>query len=340
MNRVTRATLQNFGWALALGLAVGLGPFSSPALLPSTAAGVASGGLLFLYLRQRGPAQGKIEEQVESVATSLPPLPVMATLGLLLVISLPTLGWLYAKSTASVWTNGHGLFTPLIMGYLAHSILRRDPDEGEESSLWGFAFVGLGVLLVLVDLIPQSFYVSSLGLIVSLPGLALLLLGARRTRALALPLALGPFVIPIPAQAATHFFLQQISAAGTVPLLRAVGYTVLREETILVLPSFVVEVSEACSGFSALYAAVFVSVILIAYTKSPIRKAAIAVAVLPVALLSNIVRVFLLVVLVDLTGVTVLETTIHPASGAITFWIVVVALMGIAGRRTLRSIFA
>jgi exosortase len=343
VDSVTRAILQNLCWASALGVAVGLSPFSSPALMPSIAAGLATGGALFWYLerlrRQKSAREPREEVDGGTSAIHLPP-SVVASLALLGVVFAPTLAWLYAKSTASIWTNGHGLFTPLIMGYLAYSTLRRDDGAGEAASRWGFVFVSVGLGLVIADLVPQTFYVSTIGLILVLPGLALLFYGTRRARALALPLSLGFFVIPIPAQEATHLFLQLVSAAGTVPLLRVAGYPVFREETLLLLPGFVVEVTEACSGFSALYAAIFMSVILVAYAASPLRKLAIALAVLPVALISNIVRVFFLVVLVDLTGVTVLETTIHPASGAITFWIVIAALGIVAGRKTIRSIFA
>jgi exosortase len=338
LNNATRATARNVGWAGAFGLIVGLSPFSTPALVPSLVAGVSSGGLLFWYLERRA-GDSESDASSASVASRALPLPVVLALGLLFVAFLPTLQWLYANATASIWTNGHGLFTPLVMGYLAYATLRRDENVEEESSVLGFAFIGAGLLLRLFDLVPQTQYVSALGLVLCLPGLSLLLLGARRTRALALPLSLGFFLVPIPQQEATHLSLQLLSAAGTLPLLRAAGYVVLRDETVLQLPGFVVEVTEACSGFSALYAAIFVSVILIAYTQSPLRKAVLALAVLPVALLSNIVRVFSLVVLVDLTGVTILDTTIHPASGAVTFWFVLATLAAIAGRKTLQSIF-
>jgi hypothetical protein len=156
VDSVTRATLQNLCWASALGVAVGLSPFSSPALMPSIAAGLATGGALFWYLerlrRQKSAREPREEVEGGASASHLPP-SVVASLALLGVAFAPTLAWLYAKSTASIWTNGHGLFTPLIMGYLAYSTLRRDDGAGEAASRWGFVFVSVGLGLLIADLV-------------------------------------------------------------------------------------------------------------------------------------------------------------------------------------------
>ena len=49
---------------------------------------------------------------------------------------------------------------------------------------------------------------------------------------------------------------------------------------------------------------------------------------------------FALVLLVKYTGPDALETILHEASGAVTFWVVIGTLVMIAGRPTLRKLFA
>lgn len=339
---VTRETLNDLGLGLTLGLLVGLGPFTTSRLSASLVGGGAVAALVFGYRqfsRRRAGDRAEADER-PLAGLALPPLSLCLALVLFLLLFLPTLQWLLAVSMASVWTNGHGLFTPFIMGYFALRTLRRFDGEEPESSAWGFLFLGLGVALMLLDLVPNTFYMAALGGILCLPGLSLLFFGVRRTRALTLPLALGFFLIPIPYVVGSHLYLQLISAAGTEPLLRLFGYPVVRQGTLLMLPTFTIEVTDACSGFSALYAAIFVGVILVAYSASPLRKIGMALAVVPVAMISNAIRVFSLVVLVDLTGVTVLESTLHPATGAVSFWVVILTLFMIAGRKTIRAVFA
>jgi len=338
---VTRATLNNLLLSAVVGLLVGLSPFTTPRLSVSLLLGGLSFAAVFGYrelARRRARAEGR--EVSEPARIGLPPLSLVVSLLLLLVLFAPTLVWLYGKSTSSIWTNGHGLFTPFIMAYLAHSILARDEDPLPDSSWWGLPVVALGVSLVLFDLAPETRYLASLGLVICLPGFSLLLLGARRTRLLALPLALGLFLIPIPAVAGAHRVLQELTTIGTLPWLRALGHPVLQSGTVIMLPNFTVNVSEACSGFSALYAAIFLAVILIAYSDSWPRRIALFLSVIPVALLSNIVRVFLLVLLVQYTGTDTLETILHPASGVLTFWFVMAVLLLIGGRKTMRALFA
>ena len=336
-----RATLNNLVVSAVVGLLVGLSPFSTARLGVSVVLGGLAGVTLFAFRerrRRRAVVEGAVVE--EPLGIALPPVSLLVVLFLLGILFAPTLVWLYQKSTASIWTNGHGLFTPFIMAYLAHRALSRDADPVPDSCLWGLPIVALGVLLLIVDLVPQTRYIASLGLILCLPGLSLLLLGARRTRMLALPLVLGVFLIPIPDVAGAHLLLQDLTTTGTVPLLRALGHPVARYENVIVLPVFTVNVSRACSGFSALYAAIFLTVILVAHSESWPRRILLVLAVLPVALASNIVRVFALVMLVQYTGVGSLETLLHPASGALTFWFVMAVLILIAGRPTLRRLFA
>ena len=338
---MTRETLNDLGLGLTLGLLVGLSPFTTSRLSASLVGGGAAAALVFGYRqfsRGRAGASAEVDERPAG-RLGLPPRSVCVALALFLLLFLPTLDWLLSMSMASVWTNGHGLFTPFIMAYFALRILRRFDGEEPESSAWGFLFVGVGVALMLLDLVPNTFYMAALGAVLCLPGLSLLFFGVRRTKALALPLTLGFFLVPIPYMVGSQLYLQLISAAGTEPLLRLFGYPVVRQDTLLMLPTFTIEVTDACSGFSALYAGIFVGVILVAYSASPLRKIGMALLVIPVALISNVIRVFFLVILVDLTGVKVLDSTLHPASGAVSFWVVMLTLFMIAGRKTIRAIF-
>lgn len=273
-------------------------------------------------------------------ARSISPM-VWLALVLLVVFFAPTFVFLYDKWTGNIWENGHGLFMPFLMAYLAANALRADPHpERPEGSLWGLALVVPALLAASADFALRTAYLAAVGFVFLLPGLSLLLLGIRRTRMLAMPLLLGVFMIPIPNMMGAHLFLRSWTAQLVEPMIRFVGIPVLREDTLLVLPKETFLVADACSGFSTLYAAVGLSLILARYARSNWRRLALLVAAWPLALLCNTLRVFLLVVAAHWFGSDLLDTAFHGASGVATFWLVLLVLFMVSDRDNLREALA
>ena len=263
---------------------------------------------------------------------------IFVTLALLVVFFAPSFVFFYDKWTGNIWENGHGLFMPFLMFYLARSALRNDPHpERPESSAWGLALVVPALALASADHALRTAYFGAVAFVLFLPGLSLLLLGMRRSRRLAMPLLLGLFMIPIPNVMATHLFLKTWTAEMVEPMIRFVGIPVLREDTILILPRETFMVADACSGFSTLYAAVGLSLILARYCRSKWRRLFLVLAAWPLALLCNTLRVFLLVVAAHWLGSDLLDTAFHGASGVATFWLVLLALFMAADRQALRA---
>jgi exosortase len=162
---------------------------------------------------------------------------------------------------------------------------------------------------------------SAVSLVLLLPGLALLFLGPTRTRAIGFPLAFMALMLPIPLALTEplHLFLRQIATAASSAFLPLLNITAYTEGTTIHLAKASLMVSDACSGFSTLYAAVAVAA-LVAYSCSSVpRRVLVLLAAAPIAVVSNIIRVILLVIVVHATGVDVLSTWVHPASGVLTF---------------------
>ena len=255
------------------------------------------------------------------------------------VVFAPTLAWFYRQWTASVWENGHGLLVPVAVLYFGVRLLRGEGDRPAEASAWGFVPLVAGLLMAVTDVSLGTRYLAAAGFVMTLPGLSLLFLGARRTRRLALPLALSVFMIPIPTAVSDVVGMRLLTAEGAAAALRAVGYAVHQNYTLLALPRFSIDVTYACSGFAALYAGSFTAVSLAGFAPSRWRKLAVLAAILPAALLSNIFRVVLLALLASAFGTEVFDSALHPASGALAFAVVIGILACVAGRRTLRAMF-
>jgi exosortase len=250
----------------------------------------------------------------------------------------PTVLWLVDRYwSRNVWSNVHGAFMPFIFAFLAWQELRKDASEREESSPWGFAFLVPGMALIALDAAIRSQLLSAIGLIVCAPGLSLLLLGARRTRAIAFPLVILFFMLPIPAAfvSTIYLWLREATSIGTTALISLIGIPIARSGTTLFFPGGKVLVADACSGFATLYASAAIALILAHMSSAPARQALLLGLAAPIALAANVIRVTVLTLAVYSYGPRSLETALHEGTGIGAFALALAALFCVAGRKTL-----
>ena len=252
----------------------------------------------------------------------------------------PTFQWFVERWTAGVFRNGHGIFMPFIVGYFTWEYLKQDDDAEPRSSALGWLFLLPALALLVLDSAIHSELLSGVAFVLSLPGIALLLLGTKRTRGIAFPLLIAVFMLPIPAGALSRLYmlLRTITAVVVAHVVPLVGVPLDRDGTLLRLPHNLVEVADNCSGFATLYAGILAAIVLAHMTRVPWRRAAVLAAAVPLALVCNFARVTVLVLLVHFSGAQILETQIHPLSGMVLFVLVIGALMLIAGRDALQAV--
>jgi exosortase len=264
------------------------------------------------------------------------PLVALCLVGVVLLY-WPSINWMYRQWTSSVWINTHGIFVAPLAIYMAWIVLRRDKSTEREHSAWGFAFVVPATCLLVLDLTARNWYLSAAGFILLLPGLSLLFLGRRRTSALKVPLLIAAFLIPVPYIVTSVLFLREITTTGTVFFFRSVGTAIYSTGTTLELPWGPFRVSEACSGLATFYSAICIAAIFATLSRSPVRRAVLLLSAIPLALLCNMVRVTLLVLLCRVFGNDLLATPIHEASGAIAFIVVFIILERMSDRKEVRG---
>jgi exosortase len=307
-------------------------PLTGEKLGRAALVGVVIAGAVFAYRNRHGLPR-ESDAPASRVRVRIP-LAVAGALAAWAALFFPTMRWLYAKWTASVWTNEHGIFVPPLIAVLAYFALRDDESEEAEASPWGFALLVPAFALALADASLRTGYLGSFALVASLPGLSLVLLGGRRTRKLAVPLALGPLMIPLPAAIATTVGLRHLTAAAVEPALHALGYAALRRGTVIQLAgeSNTFVVANECSGTATLYAGLTVAVVLACYARSHARRAALLAAAAPLAIAANVLRVIGLIAMSSGIGHWIMESPLHPMTGVATFAVVVLGLLAVAGR--------
>lgn len=316
-------------------------PLTGDELGRAALAGFGVAAAVFAFRNRAGlPLDAGIAHAPVGAAVRTVPLTAWLALPLWVLVFWPTLQWLWRHWTSSIWTNDHGVFMPPIIALLTYLTLRDDPDEQPAASPWGFAWLAVALALGLTDAALRSGYLGALALILSLPGLSLLLLGARRTRRLAVPLALGLLMIPVPAAIATNVGLRHLTASSVEPLLQLLGYSALRTGTVIQLAggtnTFVV--ADECSGIATLYAGISVAIVLACYARTHAKRVALLAAVLPLAIGANVVRVLALILMSSGLGHWIMESPIHPLTGVATFAIVVGGLLFVAGRDPLGTL--
>jgi exosortase len=237
------------------------------------------------------------------------------------VLFAPTAAWLFDRWTMSVWQHAHGLLILPLIGYFVYRELAPLAHLPASSSPWGFALLIPALLLHSFDAGMHTQLLSAMALFLSLPGFSLLLLGKERTRAIAFPLAFLAFALPIPLTFTEqiHWQLRQIMTAGSAIVVPWFGIPLFVEGTTLHMPNGAVEIADACSGFSTLYAAVAVAALTAYSAPTRSRKILVLLSAVPLAIASNLLRVITLVLLVVWKGGGILDTVVHPLSGIATF---------------------
>lgn len=225
----------------------------------------------------------------------------------------------------SVDYYSHGLLVPCVAFWLARPSLQgrrlraqlRDPGAAAPllaSSLAAYA-AGLGL---------GSPSLQGLALVGAVATCALYRWGREGLRLLAFPVGFLIFMVPVPDAWLTPVILQlQLAASGMAgALLPALGLSVLREGNVLVLPGDVsLFVAEACSGITSIVALTPLAVLLAHLTeRRPGRRLVIVAAVIPLAMLGNLIRVVATVLAAQRFGVErATGGALHDTAGLLTF---------------------
>jgi exosortase len=239
----------------------------------------------------------------------------------MLAVFAPTLVWLWGRWTMSVWHNAHGLLILPVVGYFVREELKVRQHLPRTSSPLGFLFLLPALALHALDAGMHTELLSAGSLVLAMPGLSLLTLGMERTKAIIVPLLFLALALPIPLSFTEniHLVLRHVATAATAFVVPMFGIPVFVEGTTLHTAHGALQVADACSGFSTLYAAVAVALLTAYQSASPARRALVLLGAAPIAIASNILRVITLVLLVVWQGGDILETFVHPLSGIMTF---------------------
>src|SRR5712664_523432 len=188
----------------------------------------------------------------------------------------------------------HGFVVPLFAGYVLYQRRYKLRQVPLEPNNLGFLVMLGAIALLLAGSLGAELFVARFSLLFLLGGILLFFAGWKMLRAVAFPLVFLVLMIPLPAIIYNQvtFPLQLLASRLSSNCLELVGIPVLREGNVLVLPSYSLEVVEACSGIRSL-----MSLIALAFAYGYLveqrlwARITLVVLMLPIAVGSNALRV-------------------------------------------------
>ena len=206
--------------------------------------------------------------------------------------------WPTLLGLVRVWSRepdySHGFLVLPISVVMMYLLWPKDPADGPRVWYPGLALVALGLGLRAWLQVRGNSWSSNATLLITVLGLGLSRLGLRTMRATWPAFAFLIFLLPLPTALNNTLSqpLQGLATFVTCRFLRLVGLWVMNEGNVIIVGGEPLEVAAACNGLSmlmSLAATVAAAAALIAL--APLKKLVLLASIVPIALLSNILRI-------------------------------------------------
>lgn len=249
---------------------------------------------------------------------------------LVAIIFWPTFGWLKDRFMEADTYYSHGFLVPLICLFLIY----RNRDEllrtSASSDTRGIFIIFGGLLMHLAAFRWGINFICGFAFIIVLFGLCLVLWGREITKKNIFPILFLLFMIPLPKVLIIEisFKLKILAAQVAANTVNFFGIPALRTGSTIQLPNTALTIGDPCSGLRSLIALLSLGA-LYAYISSLTKTGKIVLffASIPIALIANIIRIVLLLLVTYVYGSEVATGKFHDISGLMVFLIALFGLM-------------
>jgi exosortase len=210
--------------------------------------------------------------------------------------------WPVLDEVAHRWINdpqfSHGFLVPIFSVVLLWHRRSLLEEVRVHWSQWGFAFLGMGLLLHLAGAFLYVNWFDTVSLISSLFGVALLLGGWPMLRWAWPAIAFLFFMMPLPyrIEVAMAGPLRDVATTTSTYALQTLGFPAIQEGTNIYLKDLPqpLQIAPACSGLGMLLVFFTVSTAMVLVIERDwIDKSVILLSAIPIAIIANIVRITL-----------------------------------------------
>ncbi len=248
-------------------------------------------------------------------------------------IVIPT----FAQLGKEVWSTEAGVHGPIVLATGCWLLARAWP-EIRAYARPGSAVIGWSAFItaLLLYIFGRAFSFISLevaGMIGILYSVGWLYLGPAASRRIWFPLLYLCFLIPLPGwliDAVTAPLKEFISISAT-KLLSAAGYPIAREGVTLFIAQYQLLVEDACAGLNSIISLTAISLfyIYLLHNASWRYSLSLMLWILPAAMVANLIRVILLVLITYYFGNAAAQGFLHSTAGLLMFVIALLFIFGV-----------
>jgi exosortase C (VPDSG-CTERM-specific) len=249
---------------------------------------------------------------------------------LVLGFSVPLYGLTWFASESELYS--YIFLIPFISAYLARLKWKSLPPFSGAARKPAAAFFAGGLAVLagyalarqLAFRLAEDDYLAFMmsALFLFFTGGCFLFLGTKIVRALAFPIGFLVFIVPMPSAMLDwiEYVLQYGSAWAAAGFFHLADATFVRDGLVFYLPTINLEVAPECSGIhSSLVLFITGAIAGQIFLRTPWKRAALMLFVIPLALLRNGFRVFVLGELCTHIGPRMIDTPIHHHGGPLFF---------------------
>jgi exosortase C (VPDSG-CTERM-specific) len=233
--------------------------------------------------------------------------------------------------------NSQILLVPFIAGYLVYTQRVRNPAAYRSSIIGTVTAAGIGFAALVAGIvwrqrlsINDDLSLAALAFVSFVAAGGFLFLGARWMAARAFPVAFLIFMVPLPDAAVAWLENASMLASAEAAALffNVSGTPMLRQGTVFELPGIVLQVGRECSGIRSSWV-LFISGLLAShlFLGTMWRRIVLVAFVIPLGILRNGFRVFVIGQLCVHVGSYMIDSKIHRQGGPLFFALSLVPLL-------------
>ncbi|MFV0348970.1 MAG: exosortase/archaeosortase family protein [Halodesulfovibrio sp.] len=238
------------------------------------------------------------------------------------LVCLGAVYWQILVALFEQWSKdpnySHGFFVPVIAAWFAYRQWGTIKRTVVDPSLTGVAVMLCAMVLLVLGFLSTEYLTMRVSFVAMLAGLILYLFGRNVFREVRLPVLYLLLMIPLPyiLYDAAAFPLKLIVANASVNVLKLLGFSVVREGNIILFPTLILEVADACSGLRSLMTLVTLAVTCsFLMLKKPLMRVLLVVASVPIAVVTNMLRVIVTGILAETISPELAEGVFHEMAG-------------------------
>ena len=247
------------------------------------------------------------------------------------VLFWPTFVWMTERFNAYNSFYSHGWLIPLASAWIVWQ--RRDTLKRltPRASAWGLALLIPSAAVHVVASWWGINFLSGFAMVAAIWGLVWTLWGRDTLWTLRFPMLFLLFMVPLPGVLliTISFYLKLFAATMATQVIMFLGIPAVQAGSTIQLPGVSVIVDDTCSGLRSLISLIALSTLwtaLMPALSKRWQKLTIVAASIPIALVANMVRLIVLMLVAVMFGPKVAGGFIHYGSGIVVFGVALLML--------------